>query len=588
MPLRDYQQAAVDSVLQWVRKTTAPCVVEAPTGAGKSHIIAAVCDELFSISKGKRVLVIAPSAELVVQDHEKYVYGVGQPASFFSASVGQKSVRHPVVFGTPGTVKGALELFDDRYCAVIIDEAHRVTPTLKGIVSSMREHNPNLRVIGLTATPYRMGTGYIYRSDETGRAYGEEQAREPYFERRVYTISARMLIDRGYLTPPVSEVAEAQYDTSELEVSRMGTFTSESVERAFFGQTVTHQIVHQVLRMSESRRGVMFFAASIAHAREILGLLPSDKSALVTGETKKADRKRILSEFKAERLKYLVNVDVLTTGFDAPHVDVIAVLRATESASLLQQIIGRGLRICEGKTECLVLDYAGNVERHCPDGDLFAPEIKTRKTDGGDREEVTCPSCAAINLFVVNAEACALGQMDAFGYVCDLTGSRIESEWGPTPGHYGRRCNGHIQVGPEFVRCSYRWTYKECPECEAENDISARKCHACKVALVDPNDKLRRDFAKYKRDPKNIQCDVVTRWVSAEHVGAKGNECLRVRVSTPYRTFTAYLFYGHKVTEEVARAIKLYGRPRTVTYQKRGDFYRILAVNQQEDINEST
>ena len=84
---------------------------------------------------------------------------------------------------------------------------------------------------------------------------------------------------------------------------------------------------------------------------------------------------QLINDFKAQKFKYIVSVGTLTTGFDSPHVDTIAVLRATESASLFQQIIGRGLRLCDGKSDCLVLDYASNIERHELEGDLFTPKI---------------------------------------------------------------------------------------------------------------------------------------------------------------------------------------------------------------------
>ena len=128
----------------------------------------------------------------------------------------------------------------------------------------------------------------------------------------------------------------------------------------------------------------MLFAATVQHAKEVLDSLPPSLSAIHHGrKSPKADRDRIIEQFKAQKIKYLVNVDVLTTGFDADHVDVIALLRATESVSLLQQIIGRGLRIRHGKDDCLVLDYAQkNIDRHCPDGDVFNPTIKTKSAGG--------------------------------------------------------------------------------------------------------------------------------------------------------------------------------------------------------------
>jgi DNA repair protein RadD len=117
----------------------------------------------------------------------------------------------------------------------------------------------------------------------------------------------------------------------------------------------------------------MIFAATVMHAKEVMTYLPEDHSALITGDTPNSERDKIIKQFKAKQLKYLVNISVLTTGFDAPHVDFIAILRPTESVSLYQQIVGRGLRLAEGKDDCLVIDYAGNGF------DLFYPEVGDKK-----------------------------------------------------------------------------------------------------------------------------------------------------------------------------------------------------------------
>src|SRR5690606_41766666 len=133
-------------------------------------------------------------------------------------------------------------------------------------------------------------------------------------------------------------------------------------------------IISQIAEFAQTRKGLMIFAATVEHAREITGLLPADDAALITGESPGPERDSLIEDFKAQRFRYLVNVSVLTTGFDAPHVDLIAILRPTESVSLYQQIVGRGLRLAPGKTDCLILDYAGNPH------DLFSPESGTAKS----------------------------------------------------------------------------------------------------------------------------------------------------------------------------------------------------------------
>ena len=185
--------------------------------------------------------------------------------------------------------------------------------------------------------------------------------------------------------------------------NKMGNFSAADVDRAYHGKgRLTSKIVADVIAQSANRKGVLLFAATIQHAHEIMESLPPELSAIVSGDTSKDEREIILMKFKSQTLKYLVNVAVLTTGFDAPHCDVVAILRATESMSLLQQIIGRGLRLSEGKQNCLVLDYAENIERHCPDGDVFNPTVKVSTTTDYDGEylKARCPDCNGINEFI--------------------------------------------------------------------------------------------------------------------------------------------------------------------------------------------
>jgi len=312
----------------------------------------------------------------------------------------------------------------------------------------------------------------------------------------------------------------------------------------------------------------------------------------VTGETPKAERDSILRRFKAFGIKYLVNVSVLTTGFDAPHVDVIALLRKTESVGLLQQIVGRGLRISPEKTDCLVLDYTTNLEDHCPDGDIFSPEIHAGKAkEGAGGMSCTCPECDYENSFSAKPDMLENAH-DINGYCVDLAGRRIETEWGPLPAHYGRRCWGQVKVGPAYERCGYRWTFKPCPHCEAENDISARYCSTCKGELVDPNEKLAIEFKAMKKDPTRPQTDVVTSVLFSPGVSQRGNKTMRADWVTPYRKFSTW----HRPEATDSLGIKDWiafaqatadgtEAPETVSYRKDGEtgFYKILGFNREAD-----
>ncbi len=590
MTLRPYQQEAHDAVVGWIKKNRSPCLIEAATGAGKSHIIAALAETIHTISGGKHVLSLQPSAELVEQNAEKY-RATGAKCSIFSASAGEKSLKHPVVFGTPLTVKNRISRFGGQFAMVILDECQGLTPTVLSIIDHMRTANPNLRVVGLSATPYRMGTGYLFAMWPDGKPVREDQAKEPYFGACVYRIRARKLIDDGFLTMPiVGEPVADGYKTLGMQLNSRGQFDAEDIDKAFHGQgRKTSAIIADIVEQARGREGVMIFAATVRHARECMESLPPQISALVTGETPKIERKRILRDFKARKIKYLVNVSVLTTGFDAPHVDVIAMLRATESVGLLQQIIGRGLRLSEGKDNCLVLDYAQNIDRHCPDGDIFSPEIKVK---GGEKGEgmmrCVCPLCNVENEFSPRPNEDGY-EVDDQGYFVDLDGMRVSTDWGDMPAHFGRRCQAKLTIAGDLVQCAHRWTFKPCPSCDAENDIAARYCTTCKAEIVDPNEKLRLNFTAMKRDPTKVQTDEVINWTKRPSVSRAGKEVDRVDVVTPYRSFSFWVLRHPTFNKAMQERAMLNGLgekpPMTITYQKDAEtgFYRVLAYNRAKD-----
>jgi DNA repair protein RadD len=590
--LRPYQQDAHDKVMDWVKTCVEPCLVEAATGAGKSHIIAAVAESLHRISGGKHILCLAPSAELVLQNREKFL-ATGNPASIFSASAGGADLRHPVVFGTPMTVLNKIDRFGSRFCAVIVDEAHGVTPTILSIISQIKEHNQHLRVIGLTATPYRMGSGYIYGMDEKGKPISDSEAREPYFEKLLYSIKARTLIDMGFLAEPVvGSISADAYETLDIEVQNNGRFRTDDIERALVGQgRKTSMIIAEVVAKSRERNGVMIFASTVRHARECMDSLPPKLSAIVTGDTKKSERADILRRFKAREIKYLVNVAVLTTGFDATHVDVIALLRPTESAGLLQQIIGRGLRTDSCKSDCLILDYAQNIERHCPDGDVFSPEIIVGKKGGSGGLEVECPACKCVQEFTARPNKDGW-KISKHGYFCGLDDQPLTGEFGAIPAHFGRRCQ-YKAPGPggKLFQCDYRWTIKECPHCEADNDIAARYCEACEGELVDPNTKLISEYREMKKDPTRMQCDKILKLTTTSSMTRSGKQCIIARFVTTNRDFTVWYLLedgppSARARLQLFREATAGGRtPQTVKYKKNHNgFFDTFAFDLPHDV----
>ncbi|MDX5433229.1 MAG: DEAD/DEAH box helicase [Halomonas sp.] len=463
--LRPYQHEAVRRVVTHFRNSDEPAVVVLPTGSGKSLVIA----ELARLARG-RVLVLAHVRELVEQNHAKYL-AYGLEADIFSAGLGRKESARQVVFGSVQSVVRNIERFDasaqqqGQFTLLVIDECHRVSPdkdaSYRRVIERLRRANPRLKVLGLTATPYRLGQGFIYHRHHHGMVRGDDDC---FFRDCVFEQPLRLMVKQGYLAPPRRiDAAVERYDFSALVPGANGLFREEELNRVAAGNRATPGIVAEIVERAAKRRGVMLFAATVAHAEEVLGYLPAAEAALITGETPSREREHIIAAFKACELKYLVNVAVLTTGFDAPHVDLIAILRPTESVSLYQQIVGRGLRLASGKRDCLILDYAGNP------WDLYAPEVGSpRPASDTEPVQVECPACGHANLF-----------------------------WGRKEGeivieHFGRRCQGLVE--DESVKrgqCDFRFRFKVCGECGAENDIAARRCHGCQTLLVDADDKLK-------------------------------------------------------------------------------------------------
>jgi len=249
---------------------------------------------------------------------------------------------------------------------MLVHNCHETTPSIKNIIEHLKAKNDKLRIVGLSGTPFRLGEGYIYKHHyELGALSDELCSEKSYYHSLVYDIPTRLLINQGYLTKPVFDPHEIHYDTSKLTINRMGKFDESAITQTFVGQgRLTADIVADVVEKTKFRNCVLWFAATIQHAHEIAQSLPSNNTRVVTGETKSKELEKILTDFKSGNIRHLINVAMLHRGFDAPNIDSIAILRATESATLYLQIIGRGLRLHDSKTECLILDYAQRVKHY--------------------------------------------------------------------------------------------------------------------------------------------------------------------------------------------------------------------------------
>lgn len=477
--LRPYQADAVDATLKHFRASNEPAVIVLPTGAGKSLVIA----ELARLAK-RRILVLAHVKELVEQNHSKY-QGYGFDASVFAAGLNRKESQQQVTFGSVQSVARNLQAFNNEFSLLIIDECHRVSldedSEYQKIIAHLKQHNNKLKVLGLTATPYRLGSGWIYQQHRQLNCVRNDG--DTAFAYCIFELPLRYMVDNGYLTPATMlDAPVALYDFEQLRPNSAGHYAEADINKVLQKSTrATARIIKQVIASANDkqhpRQGIMIFAATVAHAKEILGYLPTECSAIIVGDMKARARDSVINAFKAKKIRFLVNVSVLTTGFDAPHVDLIAILRPTESAGLYQQIVGRGLRLSRNKSDCLVLDYAGNSH------DLFSPEIGSKKPNNNSVVvSVPCPLCQHQNQF--------WGIQDTEGHLIE---------------HFGRRCQGLIETpNHKKLQCDFRFRFKECGQCGAENDIAARQCHNCQQLLVDPDQQLKA--ALQLRDALVMRC----------------------------------------------------------------------------------
>ncbi len=478
--LRDYQQEAVKNVVQFFQKKRVPAMVVLPTGAGKSLVIA----ELARIAKG-RVLVLAHVKELVEQNYAKYT-SYGLEAGIFSASLRKKEADEKAIFGSVQSVARATDDFFENFSLLVIDECHRVADEgatqYQEVIKKLLDRNPKLCILGLTATPYRLGLGWIYEFSQTGEIKTHQTR---FFKQCVYELPLSYMIKNKFLTTPVKvDIPVTCYDFSEL-TEKEGAFSVSEIEEILKNQKrLTPFIIKNIIDITEryDRKGVMIFSSSVKHAEEIMSYLPADDSRVVLGDTEMAERDQIVDDFKNKKFKYLVNVSVLTTGFDAPHVDVIAILRPTESNSLYQQIVGRGLRLSSDKKDCYILDYTGMGH------DIYAPEISDKRPAKDTVPVIVpCPVCEFENSF--------------WGYV-DPDGMVLE--------HFGRKCRGAKQDSKtlEITPCGFRFRLKLCHHCGAENDITARNCEKCDTTLIDADAKLKQ--AKLSKNAHILTPDRIT------------------------------------------------------------------------------
>lgn len=392
--LRPYQQLALDTLWDYIRHADGNPALVLPTGAGKSPLMAAIAHHAVTVWGG-RVGILAHVQELVGQTHGALLrYWPGAPAGIYAAGLKRRDrFDQALVMQIQSVAERAAVL--GHFDLLLVDEAHRIP--LKGegrylrFIEDARRINPALRVVGLTATPYRLqgaavpvcGPGHVL----TEVAY---EARIPD------------LISQGYLSPLVSKAGERP-DLAGVH-TKGGEYVESELAAAMQADGLVDRTCDDLVVRAADRRSWIVFCVNVAHAEHVQTALQARGIAagLVHGGTPKAERARELAQFQTGALRAMVNVNVLSEGFDAPGIDCVAMLRPTKSPGLYYQQVGRGFRMAPGKADCLVLDYAGNMLEHGP-----VDAIRVRGARPGKAATVEtvrakeCPGCATLLAFGV-------------------------------------------------------------------------------------------------------------------------------------------------------------------------------------------
>lgn len=363
--LRDYQRQAADAAVSYLQdKTVGGGLIIVPTGGGKTHIIADIAKRITS-----PILIFAPSREIILQDYQKMEAVEKGISSMYSASVGQKKISM-VTFATIGSVNNHPEDFDV-FRLIIVDEAHGVEAK-GGMYERFIHRRPDRKVIGLSATPYRL----TQASDGSSVLEFITRTRPRIFDKVLYYCQITYLLSKGYL----AELRYHDLTTIDLRNVRSNSTGSDyddkslvaEYERSGFYDKLAYTTLRALHPKSGMpRKGILVFTRFTKEAEELARKLANAgvKAAIVTGETPKKERERILENFKAGKIQVCSNCNCLSVGFDYPELDTVIMARPTKSLAVWYQAVGRVLRPSKGKNG-MIIDLSGNYRRFGAVADL--------------------------------------------------------------------------------------------------------------------------------------------------------------------------------------------------------------------------
>jgi len=413
MKLRDYQEYAVKSIFDYFISYSGNPLVVMPTGTGKSLVIAGFCKEALHNYPNTKIMLLTHVKELIQQNYEKLLaIWPTAPVGIYSAGLHQRDTFNPITFGgVASVVKEDLKLFG--YVDILlIDEAHLVSPREETmyvkLINDLKKINPYLKVIGLTATDYRQGHGKLTNEGHIFTDVAVDMSKKDSFN---------WFIQEGYLVPLIPKKPMLEVDTSKIKI-RGGEFVDKDAQEAIDKNEITYQACAELVQYAtaQNRRSWLVFSTGVDHAIHIYEMLQGMDISVTYVHSKMPEKERDnnIADFKAGKYTAMVNNGILTTGFDCPQIDLIAMLRLTMSASLWVQMLGRGTRPCyevgyplttkeerlasiatSQKQNCLVLDFAGNTRRLGPINDPVIPQPRSKGK--GDAPVKICDACMCYN-----------------------------------------------------------------------------------------------------------------------------------------------------------------------------------------------
>ena len=384
---RWYQEECCSSIIDFLDNKKGNPLVVLPTGSGKTVVIAKIVDKILTKNPNSNILILSHVKEILCQDkHSLENYFEGIEVGVWSSGLKEKSKRKIMVAGIQ-SIKNDFNKFME-YDIAIVDEAHLINHKVNGSYRKFLS-KINAKVIGLTATPYRLGHGYIHKG------------KDRLFTDIVYDLSSmnnfNRLISEGYLCNLITKNTILEYDRKDISLIS-GDFSKKEMSVKFNREDITEKVLGEVAKWGKDRKKWLIFCIDIDHAENVKRVLTESHNILSETVHSKmsGDRSKILKDYEHGNIKCLVNVNVLTTGINIPTIDFIVILRPTKSHVLHVQMVGRGLRVAQDKNDCLVLDFAGNTKNLGAINDIMVEQKEDKKGNGVAPTKV-CPQCGSIH-----------------------------------------------------------------------------------------------------------------------------------------------------------------------------------------------